>query len=191
MRSAILLLMTLLISCSPSEGSRSSVSRHPLSVRGWVVDVKGATRGETHEMELMRRTVLFQSTSIWVEDAPYVSGAFAQNGSFVLLDVPHEKAILAFNAPGAETAQLVLENVPPGADVFIPDIVLENGGATVLDPSKIMIRVPAGGRQPLAPGHTARIGEYSVPAVEVPLSQMGDRRDFPDPGGFRPVATYR
>ena len=186
MRASILILTLLITACGPSE-PRSAISKNPLSVRGWVVDVKGAVRGETPEIELGRRAALFQSISLWVENAEYASGGIAQNGAFVILDVPPEKAIIAFNAPGAETAQLILENVPNGADVFIPDVVLEPGGATVVDPAKILVRVPADVRQPTLTDQSASIGGYPVRVTQVPLSQMGDRREFPNPGGFRPV----
>src|SRR6185295_9822362 len=114
----------------------------PVSVRGWILDVKGAQRGETMETEIARRTQLFQSSSVWVENAQYASGGIAENGAFIVLDVPPLNATLGFNAPGAESAQVLLKDVPGSADVFIPDLVLQNGGATVLDPKKIEVRLP-------------------------------------------------
>lgn len=173
------------------ESSVSQLDKQPLSVRGWIHDVKGAQRAETIEQEIARRSALFQATSLWVEDSQYASGGISGNGAFVILDVPPQGAVIGFNAPGAETAQLALQNVPPGADLIIPDIVLENGGSTVLDPAKIQVRVPASVSAPTPTGQMAIVGGYSVPVMQIPLSQMSDRRDYPDPGGFRPVATFR
>lgn len=167
------------------------VSRDPTSVRGWVLDVKGAKRGETIEMELARRAELFVSTSVWVENVEYASGGIAENGAFVVLDVPPENAILGFNAPGAETARVVLQGVPANADVIIPNLILQPGGATVLDPSKIVVRIPSNVSQVTRTGKTAKVAGYDVPIVEAPLSQLVDRRDYPYVPGVRPVATVR
>lgn len=184
-----------LVACGGQENSAGGeiyrMSREPLSVRGWILDVKGAQRGETVEMELARRTQLFQSTSVWVEDVQFASGGIAENGAFIVLDVPPAKAILGFNAPGAETAQLVLEGVPGSADVFIPDLILENGGATVLDPAKIVIRIPGSVSKPTATNRTAKVAGYTVPIIETPVGAMKDRREYPQVPGFRPVATVR
>ena len=167
------------------------MSSGPVSVRGWILDVKGAQRGETIELELARRSVLFQSSSVWVEDVSYASGGIAENGAFIVLDVPPQNAILGFNAPGAETAKVTLANVPPYADVFIPDLVLENGGATVLDPKKIVVRVSGNVSKPTPTGLMATVAGHRVPVIEVPLIAMEDRRDYPSVPGYRPVAIVR
>lgn len=167
------------------------MSSDPTSVRGWVLDVKGAKRGETIEMELGRRAELFASTSVWVENVAYASGGIAGNGAFVVLDVPPNSATLGFNAPGAETARLELRNVPANADVLIPNVILFNGGASVLDPSKIVVRIPGSSDQITRTGKKAIVAGYEVEIVESPLSKMGDRRDYPDVPGIRPVATVR
>lgn len=144
------------------------------------------------EMEIARRTELFAATSVWVENNEYASGGIAENGAFIVLDVPPGNATLGFNAPGAETARLTLQDVPGTADVFIPDLVLEPNGSTVLDPAKILIRVPSEEVEKLtASGKTAKINQYTVPIMNAPLSQMTDRREYPNPGGFRPVATVK
>lgn len=187
-------LFTLVLAACGSETSDKSVysiSRHPVSVRGWILDVKGAQHAQASEMELARRTQLFQSTSVWVENNEFASGGVAGNGGFIVLDVPPLKATLGFNAPGAETAKIVLDGVPGTADVFIPDVILEPNGAKVLDPKKILVRVPAKVDKPTPSGKTANVGGYIVPVINTPLSQMLDRRDYPDPGGFRPLATVK
>lgn len=189
----VLLTVTLLLACEGREGriTTEQISRQPLSVRGWVLDVKDAQKGETYEMEIARRQQIFQSSSVWVENSPYSSGGIAENGAFVILDVPPQTATIGFNAPGAADAMLVLENIPGSADVFIPDVVLEDGKATVLDPSKIQVRVARNVPAPRFTGQSARVAGHEVRVTEAPLSQFADRRDYPNPGGFRPVATVK
>ena len=170
---------------------KEAVTRQPCSVRGWIYDVKGAKQAETYEQEIARRSTLFQSTSLWVENAQYASGGIAENGAFVVLDVPPVNTIIGFNAPGAETGRLVLQNVPGNADVLIPDVILENGGATVRDPGKIVVRLPTSIDKPRPTGQFAVVAGHRVPVIETPYSAMMDRRDYPDPGGFRPVATVK
>lgn len=187
------LALLLFTACNGAEKDSSiyDLSRNPTSVRGWIVDVAGAKRGETMEMEIARRTELFAASSVWVENAQYASGGIAENGAFIVLDVPPLNAIIGFNAPGAETAQVVLKDVPPNADVFIPDLVLEKGGAKVLDPKKILIRVPEDVEKPQPTGKNATVAGYTVPIIATPLGQLADRREYPNPGGFRPVATVK
>lgn len=194
MARAVVLVAILIAACGGEQRvdrSGGQVSRYPVSVRGWVADVKGATRGETPEMEIARRQQLFQLTSIWVENTDYATGGIAENGAFVVLDVPPPTSTIGFNAPGAETAQLVLENIPPNADVFVPDVVLEPGGAKVADPSKIVVRVAGDVETPTPTQKTARVAGHETRVIEVPLSEMTNRRDFPNPGGFRPVAVVK
>ena len=192
MRSRFVLAILLVAACGgETTDSARGPARNPVSVRGWVTDVAGARRAETIEMEIARRTQLFQSSSVWVENNEFASGGIAENGAFIVLDVPPSNAILGFNAPGAETAKIVLQNVPGNADVFIPNVILENGGAKVLDPKAILVRIPGEVAQPRATGKTAIVAGHTVPVIDTPLGQMFDRREYPDPPGFRPVATVR
>ncbi len=186
MRLRFLLPILLLVACGGEK-----INDRPLSVRGWVTDVAGAKTAETYEQEIARRTTLFTSTSLWVENAEQASGGIAENGAFLVLDVPPGSPILGFNAPGAETAKIEMHDIPGGADVFIPNVVLKNGGATVLDPKAILIRVPGDVPQPRANGQMATVAGYPVRVIETPMAQMQDRRDYPNPGGFRPVATVK
>ena len=193
-RTLIAIAMLALAACGGGETSETSVytlARNPISVRGWILDVKGATHEPIADMEIARRTQLFQSTTVWVENTEFASGGVAENGAFIVLDVPPNNAIIGFNAPGAETARIVLEGVPGTADVLIPDVILEPNGATVLDPKKIVVRLPADVDKPAPSGKTAKVGGYTVPIINTPLSLMVDRREYPDPGGFRPVATVK
>lgn len=188
-RRTLTIALFLVAACRGKEDFQ--LSSNPTSVRGWVTDVKGARRGETIEMELARRAELFASTSVWVENVAYASGGIAENGAFVVLDVPPQQATLGFNAPGAETARVELRDVPANADVIIPNLILENGGAKVLDPSKIVVRVPGSVSKVTPTGKTASVAGYPVPIVEAPISAMIDRRDYPDVPGIRPVAIVK
>lgn len=186
--------LLLLAACGEQKTDDESIyklNREPTSVRGWIVDVAGATRSDTIEIEIARRQQLFQSTSLWVENAQYASGGISDNGAFVILDVPPHNATVGFNAPGAQNAKLTLQDVPANADVFIPDIVLEPGGAKVLDPKKILIRLPMKIDKAKATGRTATVAGHQVPIIATPLGQFTDRREYPNPGGFRPVATVK
>lgn len=193
MRRLLLLCVFLpLAACGRSERSgEMRMSSGPVSVRGWVLDVKGAKRAETIEMELARRSQLFLSSSVWVENVDYASGGIAENGAFIVLDVPPQNTVIGFNAPGAESAKVTLQNIPPYADVLIPAIILENGGATVLDPKQIVVRLSGNVSKPTPTGQTAIVAGHTVPVLEVPLVEMENRRDYPVVPGFRPVATVR
>ena len=194
MRRPLFALLTIALAACGGETSENSVyklSRDPVSVRGWIVDVKGAQHSDIMDVEIARRTQLFQSSTVWVEKTEFASGGIAENGGFIILDVPPMNATIGFNAPGAETAKIVLEGVPGTADVFIPDVLLEPNGATVLDPKKILVRLPAKIDKPTPSGKTAKVGSYTVPITLTPLGQMIDRRDYPIPPGFRPVATVK
>lgn len=187
----LLFLFALLAFAACGGDKVEPMSSGPVSVRGWILDVKDAKRGETIEMELDRRSVLFQSSSVWVENVQYASGGIAENGAFIILDVPPQSATLGFNAPGAETAKVELANIPPYADVLIPAILLENGGATVLDPKKIVVRVSGSVSKARPTGLMATVAGHRVPVLEVPVTEMMDRRDYPNVPGIRPVATVR
>jgi hypothetical protein len=183
----------LLFGCGVEKGQPSvyELSREPVSVRGWITDVKDAKHQQNIDMELARRTELFTNASVWVEKTQYASGGIAENGAFIVLDVPPQTATIGFTAPGAENAQLVLLNVPGSSDVLIPDIVLEPGGVKILDPKKIQVRLPAEVSTPRPTGKMATIAGHQVPIMETPLAQMTNRRQYPDPGGFRPLATVK
>jgi hypothetical protein len=182
-----------LAACSGDEATKNvyAMSREPVSVRGWILDVKGSQHETVMDMEIARRTQVFQSTSVWVENTEFASGGIGENGAFIVLDVPPLKATLGFNAPGAENAKLVLEGVPGTADVFIPDVILQPNGATVLDPKNILVRLPADVAKATPSGKTANVAGYTVPIINTPIAQMIDRREYPSPGGFRPVATVK
>jgi hypothetical protein len=190
-RFIFVLALATLAACGGEKKPTADIGRKPVSVRGYVLDVKGAQRAATGEMEVFRRQQLFQATSLWVENNQYASGGIAENGAFIILDVPPASSVIGFNAPGASTAKVVLQDVPGTADVFIPDVILQEGGATVLDPSKIQVRIAAKVSKRTPTGQTAIVAGYKIPVMEVPLNELADRRDYPRPPGYTPVATVR
>jgi hypothetical protein len=196
MKRALLVALTVaLASCGGSETKPTGavMAKNPLSVRGWILDVEGGGAGteKTVETEAARLTQLFQSTNIWVENAPFVSGGVAETGAFILLDVPPGNVTISFNAPGAETARLTLQNIPGNADVIIPGVLLKPNGATVSNPAAIRVRVPKKISAPTPTGAKAIVAGHEVPVMEEPLNRFNDRRDYPDTGGLRTVATYK
>lgn len=187
-------VLLLFLSCGGGKPSSKGplISNEPVSVRGWIADVANAPKGEPPEVTIGRLTQMFNSTSVWVENAPYASGGVAGNGSFILLDVPPGTITIGFNAPGAETAQITLQNIPGSADVLIPAIILAPHGGTVFDPKAIRVRIPSTTvKKDQASGAFAVVAGHRVPVVTVPLGELVDRRDYPNPGGLAPVATVR
>jgi hypothetical protein len=192
LRRGLALALLVLVSCSgKDEQAAYNITSNPVSVRGWITDVAGAEKAETIEQELARRTQLFQQSSLWVEGSQFASGGIAENGSFIVLDVPPGNPTIGFNAPGSENARIVMQGIPPNADVLIPNVILEKGGAKVLDPKAIVVRVVGEVDKPRPTGKTATVAGYTVPIIEAPLVSFNDRRDYPNPGGFRPVAIVK
>jgi hypothetical protein len=183
-----------IVACGPSNPNAPQVSKEPLSVRGWIVDVAGSPHApfQTPETDAARRMQLFQSTNVWVENAPYVSGGVAENGSFILLDVPPGNTTVTFSAPGATAARLVLQNIPGNADVFVPAILLKPDSVALLDPKSVTVRLAAGVNRPTPTGMTAKVAGLAVPVVNTPIAQMSDRHDYPNPpAGLRPIAIVK
>lgn len=194
MKRLLALSLLVVLSCSGGEQKPASqpMSKNPISVRGWIADVEGADRGavRTPETEGARLIQQFQATSVWVEGAEFVSGGVAETGAFLLLDVPPGNVTISFNAPGAEDAKLVLRNIPGNADVLVPALLLKRGGATLLQPDGVTVRVPARIDQPRATGKQAVVAGVPVPIVDTPIAAFNDRRDYPE-RGLRPLATVR
>ena len=195
MKLLIPLLILGLVACGGGGESRPTLdgmSKTPLSVRGWIADVKDGGKGglQTPETEAARLTSLFEATTMFIEGAPFASGGVAPNGAFILLDVPSGDVTISFQAPGVPGAKVVLQNIPGNADVIIPAILLEPGGATLLQPENVIVRVPGRVDAPRATAARAIVQGRSVPVVEAPLSTFNDRRDFPA-RGLQPLAVYR
>lgn len=191
---AHLLPIMLVIACGAPNPNAPRVSKEPVSVRGWIVDVAGAPHApfKTPEIDAVRKLQLFQSTSVWVDNAPYVSGGVAENGSFILLDVPPGTITITFSATGAPAAKLVLQNIPGNADVFLPGMLLKADSVAFLDPKKIKVRLAERVTRPVPAGITARIEGIDVPVMNTPIASMSDRHDYPTPpGGPIPLATVK
>jgi hypothetical protein len=197
-RLAILLIPLMLAVCS-EKPKVPVVSREPVSVRGWILDVEGSSGGEnapfrTVETEAARKIALFQTMNLWVEGAPYISGGLAENGSFILLDVPPGTVTIEFSAPPlVPQAKLVLTNIPGNADVLIPGVIVKKDGSVAFaDPKAIEVRTAAKIDKPHATSQKAVIAGMQVPVIETPLAQMIGRRDWPvPPGGNKPVVTMK
>ena len=190
----LLLLLPLVIACGPDDPSTPHVSKEPTSVRGWIVDVAGSPKApfQTPETDAVRRFQLFQSTNVWIDNAPYVSGGVAENGSFLLLDVPPGNITIIFSAPGAPNARLVLQNIPGNADVFLPAILLKPDSVALLDPKGVQVRLAAKIDKPAPTRLTAIVAGLAVPVMNTPIAQMTDRHDYPNPPmGLRPIATVK
>lgn len=190
-RFTILLVAAVMAACGNETSRTSTVSKEPVSVRGWIDDVQGSVKSTTPEMETARRTQIFQGTQIWVEGADYVSGGVAENGAFILLDVPPGNVTIGLSAPGVERARIVLQNIPGSADVFLPAVVLKPNGASVVNPQEVKVRVASRIDKPVPTGKSAIVAGLTVPIVNVPINAMVDRHDYPKPKGYQPVATFK
>jgi hypothetical protein len=183
-RLAIFLIPLALAACSPSQPKGPVVSKEPTSIRGWILDVEGGENApfRTVETEAARKLALFQSLNVWVDGAPYVSGGLAENGAFMLLDVPPGNVTIEFSAPNMPAAKLALVNIPGNADVLVPGVVLRRDGTAVAaDPKAIEVRLAAKIDKPRPTNLKASVGGVQVPVVETPLAQMIGRRDWPVP----------
>ena len=140
----------------------------------------------------MRRIQLFQATNVWIDNAPYVSGGVAENGSFLLLDVPPGNVTITFSAPGAPAAHLTLRNIPGNADGFIPAVLLKPNSVALLQPDGVRVRLAARVSRPTATGAKAIVAGVTVPVINAPIASMVDRHDYPNPpSGPRPIATVK
>ncbi|HEY6137154.1 MAG TPA: hypothetical protein VI670_05255 [Thermoanaerobaculia bacterium] len=174
-------VLVLLAACAPKPNT-PQVSKEPVSVRGWVLDVEGSSSPiRTAETEAARKTHLFQSTYVEVVNAPYVSGGIAENGSFLLLDVPPGKVTIVFTAPGAPAAKLEIDNVPGNADIFLPALLLERNGVTLADPAAVKVRMAARIDTAKPNGQFVTIAGRRLPVIDTPIAQMADRHDYPIP----------
>jgi hypothetical protein len=188
-------LVLLAVSCGARKQGEPRVSSEPVSVRGWVADVESAESANapfrTVETEAARKQQLFQATSCFVDGAPFVSGGVVENGSFLLLDVPPGKVTITFQAPGAPAANLVLENIPGNADVYLPGLLLKKNGVTLVDPKNTKVRLAGGADKPTPTGQTAKIAGVAIPIMQTPTSDLADRHEWPVPPGSGTLATVK
>jgi hypothetical protein len=189
-------ILALALACGRPEPGTPVVSKEPISVRGWIIDVetgRESTTYKTVETEAARKAQLFQGTNIWVDNAPYVSGGVAETGAFLLLDVPPGTSTIELTPPGGTTARLRMENVPGNADVFLPAVVLRNDTAVLTDPAAVKVRLAARVARPAPSGTFVTIAGQRIPVMNTPIAQMTDRHDYPTPpgGGPVPLATVK
>jgi hypothetical protein len=179
----VLPLLLLALAACDNAPSAPRVSKDPVSVRGWVVDVEGSPNApfRTVETEGARKTHLFQSTYVDVPNAPYVSGGIAENGAFLLLDVPPGNLSIVFTAPGAPSAKLELKNIPGNADLYLPGLLLKKDSVAFTEPQNVQVRMAAHTDKPHATGAYAMVGNLKVPVVDTPYAAMQDRHDYPNP----------
>jgi hypothetical protein len=192
----LLILALLPLACGRPQPGTAVVSKEPISVRGWIADVeRPETEGtfKTVETEAARRGQMFQSTNIWMDDAPYVSGGVADTGAFILLDVPPGNSTIEFAPPGGPVSRLRMENVPGNADVFLPGLILKNNGAGFTDPSAVKVRLAAKVAAETPTGKFAIIAGQRVAIVNSPIATMTDRHEYPTPPsrGPAPLATVK
>jgi hypothetical protein len=187
-------ILLLALACGDSDPNAPRVSKEPISVRGWIVDVAGSPKApfQTPETEAVRRMQLFQSIGVWVDNAPYVSGGISENGAFILLDVPPGNPVITFTGPGAPAARLVLQNIPGNADVLIPAMLLKPDSVTLLEPANVKVRLAVRVDHPTPTGLTANVAGLAVPVMNTPLAAMTDRHDYPNPPvSPKPLATVK
>ena len=185
--------LIVLAGCGGEKPNTPQVSKDPVSVRGWLLDVEGSSSPiRTAETEAARKAHLFQATYVEVVNAPYVSGGIAENGSFLLLDVPPGKVTIIFTAPGAQSAKLEIDNVPGNADIFLPALLLKQNGVTLAEPAAVKVRMAARINTAKPSGQFVTIAGTRLPVMETPLAQMSDRHDYPiPPTTLVPIAKVR
>jgi len=166
--------------CGPSEPQGPVVSKEPISVRGWIVDVEHAVPPgtvQTVETEAARKAALWANTYVEVKDAPFVSGGVDEHGAFVLLDVPPDHSEITFTIPNVVTTKLVLDKIPGNADVVVPALLLAPSAPKLTQP--VQIRMAAQIDRPRVTAREGIVAGAKFKVVETPFAQMGDRRDYP------------
>jgi hypothetical protein len=184
MRRAVIFIALIAAACGKESTQHSTlpgVSKEPISVRGWIADVdpqSGTGVYRTVETEAARKAEAFQAMNVWVDNAPYVSGAIAPNGAFVLLDVPPGNVTISFALPPAiPVAHLTLANIPGNADILIPGLIIKrDGSVTVEDSKQLKVRVAT-----KPPSATATVAGFPAPIVQVPINTLTDRHDYLEP----------
>ena len=196
MKRLLPLALVIPLACGRPEPGTPVVSKEPISVRGWIADVDRPDSGgtfKTVETEAARRGQIYQSTNIWMDDAPYVSGGVADTGAFILLDVPPGNSTIEFAPPGGPVSRLRMENVPGNADVFLPGLILKDNAVGFADPSAVKVRMAAQVAKETPTGKFAVIAGQRVPVVNTPIAQMTERHEYPTPpsSGPAPLATVK
>lgn len=184
MNTALLLTaLVLVVGCAAPEEPGQGPGKTPISVRGWIAYV------QLPPQEIMKvsdpakaRQRMYQflrDTNIYVPDMPFVSGAIAETGAFLMLDVPPGDVRIRFQPPGLAEADLVLRNLPGNADVILPGLKIDGTTVTLLDPTKAVVRIPVDGEVRRKLDVAVYAGDQRIDVWEVPYADLIDRREFP------------
>lgn len=181
----LILATALVAACGEQPSGTPRISREPVSIRGWISDAVTGPR-PTYQVltgDVQRKMLLFQQTNVSIEGAPFASGGVAENGAFIVLDVPPGDVTLTFSAPGIPSTGLQLRGVPPNADVYLDEIVLTPSEVQLIQPEKVLVRVPGESSQEKQEeiASSTFTGARRLRVVRVPLREMTDRRDYPTP----------
>ncbi len=176
----------LLAGCSaPSPAGSSGPGKSPVSVRGWIADVElppsDMMMVTDPLMAIQKKYAMFRDTAISVEGVTYVSGAMAETGAFIMLDVPPGDSIINFQPPGLPDAQLRLRQIPGSADVLLPGLVIRGTTVVLKNPEDAMVRLPGKGTERKKLDISAFAGDQRIAVWEVPFGELGDRREYPTP----------
>ena len=184
----LLSIVTLLIpaGCSgPSPDDGSGPGKHPVSVRGWIADVELPPSDMMMVTDplvaMQKKYAMFRDTAISVEGVTYVSGAMAETGAFIMLDVPPGDSIINFQPPGMPDAQLKLRQIPGSGDVMLPGLLIRGTTVVLKNPEDAMVRVPGKGTERRKLDIPAFVGDQQIAVWEVPFAELSDRREYPTP----------
>lgn len=170
-----------------SEPTGPLISKTPVSIRGWLTAPAGGDPSVLHLTDTAstvdaHRARVFEQTALSVEGFPFASGGMAGNGSFIILDVPPGDVTINFQPPEGIDGQLFMKGVPANADVLLQALEFRGSEVVPIDPAKVVVRVGSNieSRRPM-PGANMTVAGQPVQVVEVPLRELIDRREFPEP----------
>lgn len=185
---AVAIVLAALAGCETDPEIEAELERRrsPASVRGWIwdIDAPAPTAPGTLSVvdpalaESQRRQRLFEQSNIALENVQHASGGLTETGSFIILDAPPRAMTILFQTPLGD-ARLPITNIPPNADIYLPNVVITKSGASFAEPGALRVRIP--GDQKAKTGQIVRIGEHRVEVEQVPIGELVDRRDFPAP----------
>lgn len=172
---------------TPELAAERERRRSPVSVRGWIWDVEAEAPGVPGTLSVVdpvgadsqRKARIFGRTYISIENVDYASGGMIETGAFVILDAPPRELTMLIQPPVLSDQRIEMKGIPPNADVFLPGIIISAQGLRFAEPEKIRVRIP--GETARATGQTAQIGPHTVPIEQVPVGDLIDRREYPEP----------
>lgn len=172
---------------TPELAAERERRRSPVSIRGyiWDIDIPAPAMPGTlsvvdpAQADTERKARIFGQTYISIDDVNYASGGLIDTGAFVILDAPPRDVTMLIQPPVVPDQRIVMHRIPPNADVYLPGIIIDRQGLRFADPSKLRVRIP--GETARGTGQTAQIGPHEVPIEEVPVSELMNRREYPEP----------